>query len=111
MLVWSGLGFLVIAIVAANAVVAQLITDTVTGDENFYAEHSLPSILSLYLSCLIIYFLGKWLNTRKAKVYIDKQSGEEVVLKNNHTFFFIRMEYWGMIIFVITIIYTVKEQF
>ena len=56
--------------------------------------------LALLVAGIIIGPLGKWLNNRKAKILIDKETGEEVVVTNNNSLFFIPMEYWGIILIV-----------
>ena len=35
---------------------------------------------------------------------IDEQTGEKLLLKNNHSLFWIKMEYWGLIFFVLGIV-------
>jgi len=110
MIIWSGLGFLVAIILIVTTLLASIITGTITGNDSYFKDNSMPFVISLFISCAIIYFLGKWLNTRKTKTYIDKGTGKEIIFKNNHGFFFIRMEYWGIIIFILTIILLIKEQ-
>ena len=108
MIIWSGLGFLVVVIVFVSSLLAEVLTETITGNDNLYQQNPIPLIVSLLFSSILIYFLGKWLNTRKAKTYIDKETGEEILLKNNHGLFFIQMEYWGIIIFLIAIVLLIK---
>lgn len=109
-MIWSGLGFLVVVIVYVSSFISELITREVTGDLDYYQNNHTPFYISIFVSCSIIYFLGQWLNTRKAKTYIDKATGEEIVFKNNHSFFFIRMEYWGIIICIVVTALIIKEQ-
>ena len=111
MIIWSGLGFLVLFIIFANSLLANTINKAITGNDNSYQENTIPITISLLFSSIVIYFLGKWLNTRKAKTYIDKETGKEIIQKGDHSFFFIRMEYWGIIIPIIMIILLIKEQF
>ena len=100
MIIWKGLGFLVAVITFLVSLGAQLITETMTNDENYYQENSIPLAISILLSGIINGFLGKWINNTKPKILIDKETGEEVILKNNHSFFFIPMEYWSIILVI-----------
>lgn len=109
MIIWSGFGFLVVVIVIASTFLAQIITRAITGNDQFFDQSSIPFDIAMFFSSAVIYFLGKWLNTRKAKTYIDKETGKEIILKRNHSLFFIKMEYWGIIIIVIMVILSIKE--
>lgn len=100
MIIWKGWGFLVAVIVFFTSLVAEIISESVTSNEDYYQEHSFPLSLALLLSGIISGLLGKWLNTRNADVFIEIDTGKEIVVKNNHSLFFIPMEYWGMILVV-----------
>ena len=100
MIIWTRLGFLVLVITFLLSLGAEIITESMTNDENYYQENSLPFAVAILLSGIINGFLGKWLNNEKSKILIDKETGKEVILKNNHSLFFIPMEYWGVILVI-----------
>ena len=105
MIIWSGWGFLVAVIVFGCSLVMEILIESVTGNESFYQQAIWPLALALALSGAICWFLGKYLNKPEERNLIDKETGEEVKLKNaRHRLFFIRMEYWGPILLVIAII-------
>ena len=105
MIIWSGYGFLVAIVVFVSSLVMNLLTDAITGNENFYGQANLPFTTSLILSGIICWFLGRYLNKPGEKTLVDKESGEEVVLSSaRHRLFFIKMEYWGPILAVLGII-------
>ena len=81
MIIWRGLGFLVAVIVFANSLIANLITNAITGNESYWEEHQWPLAPSLAFSAVICWFLGKYLDGRKCRVLIDKETGEEVRAK------------------------------
>lgn len=109
MLIWSGWGGLVFLIIFLNSFITEKIVENITKNEYFYQENPIPLIFSIYISSIIIYFLGKWLNKNKVKTYIEKDTGNEVI--SQHTFFFIKMEYWSFIIFVIAMFKLIKYYF
>lgn len=103
MIIWSGLGFLVAVIVFGFSLMANLISDSISGNEIYWKTHQWPLAVSLLCSSLACWFLGNFLRNRKAKVLIDKETGEEVVLKPSHSLFFVPMPYWGPILLVVGI--------
>ncbi|WP_053957357.1 hypothetical protein [Inediibacterium massiliense] len=53
---------------------------------------------------LICIKLGKSLNNKPQKTYIDQETGEQVILKRKHTLFFVKIETWRIIYIVFGII-------
>lgn len=45
----------------------------------------------------------------KEKIYIDKETGEEVMMGARHNFFFVPVVYWGPIFLVIALVLFVME--
>lgn len=110
MVFWSGYGFLVIAILWGNLILIELVSEFIAKSDEFYQENSnLLATMGATVSAIEIYLLGTWLNTRKAKRYIDTETGKEMIMKHSHSLFFIRMEYWGGIIVALTIIGLTKS--
>lgn len=65
---------------------------------NLYALTSnLYVLLIFFLAGIITFFLGKFLNK---KVHIKTRTGQQEF----HSFFFIKMEYWGVILPVLGIV-------
>lgn len=110
MIIWSGKGFLVPVIVFIVSLVMELITEAITKNENFYQENEIWVAFALLISCLIVYGVGKMLGEREVKNYLDKDTGEHVVLKKEHTFFFLNMKIWAVILFVLGVGTLIKSQ-
>ncbi|GAG37770.1 unnamed protein product [marine sediment metagenome] len=104
MIIWRGLGFLVAVIVFVNSLIANLITNTITGNESYWEEHKWPFALSLVVSGLICWFLGKYLDGRKGRTLIDKETGEEIRVGAANELFFIKMYLWGPILLIFAIL-------
>lgn len=99
MVIWSGWGFLVAVITFTNSLIGELLCRHITGNNEYYQQHSWPFTVVFILSGVISWFLGKYLNKpQNDKIYIDKETREEVRLSKKNTFFFIKMEYWGFIL-------------
>jgi hypothetical protein len=104
MVIWSGFGFLVAAITFLLLLIAEYVTESLFRDESYYQAHGWPKLLAFFLASAVIWPLGLYLNRKPGKVMIEKETGKEV-LRPKHTFFFIRMEYWGPILVVLGIIF------
>ena len=104
MIIWSGWGFLIAIIIFINSLIGELLCRVITRDNQYYQQHNWPITVVLIISGVICWFLGKYLNSSNGKLYIDKETGEEVQISKKHTFFFIKMEYWGPILGVIGLV-------
>lgn len=111
MIIWSGFGFLAAIIPFLFLLSAQLIAEAVTSNPNIYQENMIPRALALLIAGPIVYLLGKWLNNRKLKTYIDKETGKELTTKGRHSLFFIPIQYWGIIFIIGAIFYIIIEVF
>lgn len=110
MIIWSGWGFLVAVFVFGCSLVMEILVRSITGNENYYQQAIWPLAFALVLSGVISWFLGKRLNKPNDRNLIDKETGEEVILKKaKHKLFFIPMEYWGPILIGIAIIYIITK--
>lgn len=93
MIIWSGWGFLVAVIVFGVSLAMEVVTEHLTGDNQFYQTHAWPLALALALAGVITWLLGKYFSTRGA-----------VTTGNHHRFFFIPMHYWGPILLVLSLV-------
>lgn len=100
MIIWNGLGFLVFVIVFGCSFAANLIANNVTNGEQYWNENTWPFGVSLLISSVFCWFLGKKLTQKAEKTLIDKETGEEYIQKPYHALFFIKMHWWGPILFV-----------
>jgi len=88
MIVWSGRGFLsvvvlFIALFSCISIFPKSQTD-------------LCFVIPAFIAGIFSFVFGvKWNTT--LKVFIDKETGKEINFKNNHSLFWIKMEYWGII--------------
>jgi hypothetical protein len=104
MVIWSRLGFLVAVFVFGCSLAANLITNHLTGSEEYWNAHKWPFGVSLLVSGLLSWVVGSWLAHAKERTLVDKETGEETVVTPNHTLFFIKMHWWGPVLGVIGIV-------
>ena len=100
MIIWRGWGILVPIIpVVIWAFFPELFKAALpqTAYSNYYKFISAFSIL---LGALTLWFLGRKLNGGEGRTLVDEKTGEKVVLRANHSLFFLNMEYWAIPLFL-----------
>ena len=100
MMIWSRLGFLVAVFVFGCSLIANLIANHLTGSAEYWNLHKWPFGVSLLVSALLSWTIGSWLADSKAKALVVKDTGEKNMVNPDHTLFFIKMHWWGPILFV-----------
>lgn len=108
-LIWHGKGFLAFVITFAFSLAANLITNSWTGSGAYWDTHQWPFAVSLAFSSRTCRLLGMELERRGARALIDPKTGEEVVLNDSHSLFFIPMKWWGPILGLGSIILIANE--
>jgi hypothetical protein len=109
MIIWQGFGFLVAVFVFVFALLAQLASNYLSNDKNYWDQNRWVLGLALLATGVTSWYLGRFLARRKARVVIDKETNEEMVLENKHSLFFIKMYYWGPILGVIGLVLIVMN--
>ncbi len=93
MIIWKGYGFLVLVISIAIGAIVSLIFANIGSTEDIGAG------VGALISGGVIWIVGNKLNaSSKNKIFIDKQTGQEILVKPDHSMFFIKMQYWAFII-------------
>jgi len=96
MIIWSGFGFLAPLMWFGILILTQFGIDAAMGPDT-YTGNGWPKLVAGVVAGIAIWFAGAGLNGGPGKVFIDKETGKEVVHKKNHTFFFIPFQYWAFI--------------
>ena len=99
MIIWSGLGFLVVLI----PLVISIFTIGYLGNSN------LVFYLGFVVSAVLIWMIGRKMNNKPGREVVDKKTGEEIILKQNHSLFWIKMEYWGILIGILGIFLVLND--
>lgn len=100
-IVWRGYGWLVAVIVFGCSLVANLLFNTLYGDD-YYDRHRWPLAVAILSAGVICWSLGNCLRRRSDRVVIDKATGREIVMNQScHALFFIPMHLWGPVLALI----------
>ena len=104
MIIWHGWGFLVAVIGFGCLLLSEVAVETVLGDRDYYQAHGWPKFAAFAVAAALVWFISHRLNARPARVLLDPETGQPVVLKARHSLFFVPMEYWAPIFLVLGII-------
>jgi len=95
--IWRGAGGLAILIPIAACLIMNFGTAKAFNETTYFQENLWPKVAALWLTAIVSWFVGRYLNTRPARTLIDRNTGQEVSERLVHDFIFIRLEYWGLI--------------
>ena len=101
LIIWRGFGILIPGIVAAFVGLAMFLTKAQFGG-NYWREHTWPFGLSLLASAITCILLGRNFEGRRKRVEKDHKPGGFLPLRND--LFFINYLWWGLIIFILSIL-------
>ena len=97
--IWKGAGGLVLIFGIVAALLTNVVTSSAFNQNNYFADHAWAQAMSLWMAGTACWFLGRYLNSKSGRVLIDKATGQEITIKPDHSLFFIKLEYWGPILF------------
>ena len=102
--IWEGHGYLAALIPIIIFLLYIAIETVFTGSEDL---SSLGVIFCLALSSFLIWIIGKRLNRNNRRRLFDPETNEEIILKSNHSLFFIKIQYWGLMLGIFTVFGTI----
>lgn len=101
MIIWSGRGILSFLVLILTMILCVFTIP------RHYSEYYF--IITLLVTGIFSCVFGiKW-NYKNLKTYIDKETGKEVVLLNNHSIFWIQMQYWGIASILLGIVMLIQN--
>ncbi len=101
MLVWSGRGYLSIVVLLISVVILMKLLPE--------AHQNFGISIAFFITALGSWLMGKKWNNVEGRTMVDKATGEEIIFKNKHSLFWIRMEYWAYIFSALGVALLVKE--
>jgi len=94
MIIWTGFGFLVAIIGFAALILTELVSESLTKNEQFYQQNSWVILVGMTVAAVLTFGLHKLLSLKKPKIVIDKETGQEIELEGSHSLFFIPVKWW-----------------
>ncbi len=109
MVVWTGFGFL-IAIIGFGALIGtEIVIENIAGNESFYQDDLWVIFFGMVVAAAITHFLNKTILLPKSKVVLDKETKEEILLRNEHSLFFIAAKWWPVIFIGIGVVFAIRS--
>ena len=96
MIIWSGKGFLSIVVLITTLFLCVLIFPEESTDYAF--------VISFFLTAVFSWHFGKVWNEKHERIVKDVNTGQRLKINNNHTLFWLPIQYWGIIFSVLGII-------
>jgi hypothetical protein len=106
MLVWQGWGLVVPAVPFLTLVLAQAAAEAAFGPGTSDQHAAWVVALALLPAAFALHRLGRRLN-RGGRTLVDAATGETVVLRRRHSFWFVRVEHWGVVLAVAALVFLV----
>lgn len=92
--IWRGYGFLVPLITIVLVGVTSVLFSSIFNTTQPYGV-----CIGALAAAVAIWYAGNSFNSpAKDRVMIDKATGQEFLIKPNHSLFFIKMQYWAYIV-------------
>ncbi|SNY90616.1 hypothetical protein SAMN04515647_0787 [Cohaesibacter sp. ES.047] len=100
-MIWRGWGILLPLGVFLGAFIGMLVATSVLGPQS---NALMPAIVTIFGTVGAYVVMRLLARTDKGRVVIDKESGEEVLLKRGDNFFFIPLRFWFYLMCVLSVI-------
>jgi len=111
MIIWSGWGIATALIGVLGLVFAVVVPEKLTGSKDFLKHHTWVWMLAMSLAALVNFgFYKLFLAKEKSRIVIDKQTGQEIHLRKNHSLFFIPVKWWSFIFIALGILLLFARQ-
>lgn len=96
MIVWSGRGFLSVLVLMVTLFASISVLPKQYGDYAF--------VIAAFVTAIFSWYYGDKWNNKKGRRVIDEETGQRILIKNNHSLFWINLEYWGLIFSILGIV-------
>ena len=105
MFFWRGKGIYVVLFLFASILITTSFTYFILQVEGDFSRSKWFLFATFNLAGLFCWTIGKMINSKSPKIFIDPKTNEAVQLVDTkrHTFIFIPVRYWGIIYTVIGI--------
>lgn len=105
MIIWKGLGFLVAILGFGALLLTEYTVESVTGDENFYQRNSWVILAGMLFAALLTFVLHLLLSLKKPRIVIDRETGQEIEIRGDHSLFFIPVKWWPLVFVILGILF------
>ena len=101
-IIWQGHGYLAVLIPVINILLFSLFKSVLS--ESLF---NIGLFICTGVSSYLLWIIGKRLNRRRR--LIDPKTNKEVILKHYHSLFFVKLEYYGLMLGVFSVLGFIYE--
>lgn len=101
MLMWRGWGIVVAGIALAAFFVGGMAGEALGADGRWTVAAAGACLIPAGVGT---WFLGKRMNRNSVRELIDPKTGQPVLIRNDHSLFFLPVEWWGPIMVVVGVV-------
>ncbi|MGH9729298.1 MAG: hypothetical protein ACRD33_01880 [Candidatus Acidiferrales bacterium] len=105
MLVWRGKGFLIALIAFGCLLLTELAMRSIFVDNLYYQRHGWPKLLGLCIAAALVYVLRSWFGYGRDRVFVEKETGQEVRLSLEDSLFGIPVRFWPLVLIGLGVIF------
>lgn len=111
MIVWSGFGFLVLIVGVSSMLFAEFVCQRILGDYEpyLYQRYGWLFLVGMSIAAILTHGLHRLLLLQKGRVVIDRETGQELTLRPDHSFFFVPVKWWPIVFLIFGVVATVTE--
>ena len=95
MIIWTGWGLLGLVLAIVPSIAFESVLNSVMGPA-YYRTYVWPKALSWMIAAAAIWIVGTCLAARPGRTVIDKETGQEIILRQSHTLFWVPLRYWAV---------------
>jgi hypothetical protein len=110
MIIWRGFGFLVAVIALVALALTEQVSERITSDQQFYQQHGWVALVGMLIAAALTYGLHRLLILQKGRAVIDKETGQEIVLRSDHSLFFVPVKLWPVVFVVLGLVLAVVPR-
>jgi len=111
MFIYSGEGYLTFMFFIAPLIVVGSVLNYGFGIDILSSKSWWPLHSLMIMGAVLTFAIGSYMNRNLVKVVTYEKSGPVTTLKPRHTLYFLRMEYWGLIVLALYFIFVAYRSF
>jgi hypothetical protein len=101
-IIWHGLGPIIPMIVGAVFIAVVYTVDAITKNDSYCSIHYWPKVVALLISAAILWFIGRYIRTKKFCVGKDTE-GKKIYAIQRHSLYYLSFEHWAFLLIAFSI--------
>lgn len=91
----------------AALISTEIVSAKITDNDQFYQQHGWVILIGMLAAAALTYGLQRFLLLQNGRVMIDKDTGQEVILRPDDSLFFIPVKWWPVVFAVLGVVFAI----